>query len=130
MAQISRIFSDLDLNFLPHPATKDVTKVLDEQAIKASVRNLILTSNYERPFHPEIGSPIRSLLFGLATPMTSLLIERAIRQTIDNFEPRVNLTNVIVNLSPDNNSVYVTIEFTILNIATVQSISLILNRTR
>ena len=130
MARNTRTFTDLDLNFGKHPVTHDVSVVYDVQAIKGSIRNLILTSNYERPFHPEIGSPIRSLLFGLATPMTSLLIERAIRQTIDNFEPRVSLTNVIVNLSPDNNSVYVTIEFTILNIATVQSVSLILNRTR
>ena len=130
MAQISRIFSDLDLNFLAHPTTKDVTTVVNEQAIKAALRNLILTSNYERPFHPEIGSPIRSLLFNNATPLTSILIERAIYQTVQNFEPRVSLINVSAKLSPDNNAVYVTIEFRILNIATVQSINLILNRTR
>ena len=130
MAQISRLFTDLDLNFRAHPATKDVTTVVDEQAIKASVRNLILTSNYERPFHPEIGSPIKSLMFENASPITALLIERAIHQTIDNFEPRVALTNVKANFSPDNNAVYVTIEFRILNIATIQSVSLILNRTR
>ena len=130
MAQISRIFSDLDLNFLAHPTTKDVTMVVNEQAIKAALRNLILTSNYERPFHPEIGSPIRSLLFNNATPLTSILIERAIYQTVQNFEPRVSLINVSAKLSPDNNEVYVTIEFRILNIATVQSINLILNRTR
>jgi phage baseplate assembly protein W len=130
MAQTSRIFRDLDLNFLAHPATKDVTTLVDAQAVKASVRNLILTSNFERPFHPEIGSPIRSLLFSHATPLTSILIERAIHQTIQNFEPRVSLTNVIVATSADNNSIYVTIEFRILNIATVQSINLILNRTR
>ena len=113
MAQISRIFSDLDLNFLAHPATKDVTKVSDERAIKASVRNLILTSNYERPFHPEIGSPIKTLLFSNASPLTSILIERAIYQTVQNFEPRVSLTSVMAKLSPDNNTVYVTIEFRI-----------------
>lgn len=130
MAKISRLFTDLDLNFLAHPTTKDVTTLVNEQAVKASLRNLILTSNYERPFHPEIGSPIRSLLFNNATPLTSILIERAIYQTVQNFEPRVSLINVIAKLSPDNNAVYVTIEFRILNIAIVQSINVILNRTR
>jgi hypothetical protein len=70
MARNTRTFTDLDLNFLAHPVTKDVTAKTDEQAVKASIRNLILTSNYEKPFHPEIGSPIKSLLFEPATPLT------------------------------------------------------------
>ena len=69
MARNTRTFTDLDLNFFAHPVTKDVTTKIDEQAIKSSVRNLILTSNYEKPFHPEIGSPLKSLLFEPATPL-------------------------------------------------------------
>lgn len=130
MARNTRTFSDLDLNFLANPVTKDINKRLDEQAIKASVRNLIMTANYEKPFHPEIGSPIKSLLFELATPLLPILIEKAIRQTIDNFEPRVNLTNVAARLSDDNNAVYVVVEFTIVNTSTVQTVNLTLNRTR
>jgi len=130
MARNTRTFTDLDLNFLAHPVTKDVTTKVDEQAIKASVRNLILTSNYEKPFHPEIGSPIKSLLFEPATPLLPILIQRAIHQTIDNFEPRVQLTDVIANLSPDSNSIYVTIEFVIVNTTRPITIDLILYRTR
>jgi phage baseplate assembly protein W len=130
MARNSRTFTDLDLNFLAHPVTRDVTTKIDEQAIKASVRNLVLTSNYEKPFHPEIGSPIKSLLFEPATPILPILIEKAIHQTLDNFEPRVNLTKVTANLSEDTNSVYVTIEFTIVNTTAPQSINLVLTRTR
>jgi phage baseplate assembly protein W len=130
MARNTRIFTDLDLNFLAHPVTKDVTVKTDEQAVKASIRNLILTSNYEKPFHPEIGSPIKSLLFEPATPLLPIILKKAISQTITNFEPRVNLTNVTVNLSADNNDVYVTIEFTIVNTSTILSVDLILTRTR
>jgi phage baseplate assembly protein W len=130
MARNTRTFTDLDLNFLAHPVTKDVTTKVDEQAIKASIRNLILTSNYEKPFHPEIGSPIKSLLFEPATPLLPILIEKAIHQTIDNFEPRVQLINVKANLSDDSNSIYVTIEFVIVNTTKPIIVDLILSRTR
>ena len=130
MARNTRTFTDLDLNFLAHPVTKDVTTKTDEQAIKASIRNLVLTSNYEKPFHPEIGSPIKSLMFEPASPILSVLIEKAIQQTIYNYEPRVRLTNVSANLSPDSNSVHVTIEFVIVNTSVPQTVKLILNRTR
>ena len=126
----TRLFTDLDLNFQPHPATKDIGVKNDEQAVKASIRNLVMTTNYERPFHPEIGSPLKALLFENATPLLPILIERAIRQTIENFEPRANLTRVTADLSEDTNSVYVTVEFKILNTATPQVVTLILNRTR
>jgi hypothetical protein len=130
MARNTRTFTDLDLNFLAHPVTKDVTTKTDEQAIKASVRNLILTSNYEKPFHPEIGSPIKSLLFEPASPILPVLIEKAIHQTIDNYEPRVQLSKVTANLSADNNSIYVTIEFVIVNTSVPLIVDLILYRTR
>jgi phage baseplate assembly protein W len=130
MARNTRTFTDLDLNFLAHPVTKDVTTKVDEQAIKASIRNLVLTSNYEKPFHPEIGSPIKSLLFEPATPLLPILMERAIHQTIDNYEPRVLLTNVKANMSPDTNSIYVTIEFVIVNTSVPLIVDLILTRTR
>ena len=108
----------------------DIVKRYDEQAIKASVRNLILTSNYERPFHPEIGTQINSLLFEPATPMLSAVLERAIRTTINNFEPRVDLNDVQCVVNDDSNSVDVSIIFTILNTQTPQVLNLVLERTR
>lgn len=108
----------------------DVVRKYDDNAIKASVRNLVLTSNFERPFHSEIGCQLRNLLFEPATPLTILRIQQTIAQTITNFEPRVNLVDVTARLSPDNNSVYVSIEYRIVNTQTPQVVNLILERTR
>lgn len=130
MARNARTFTDLDLNFGMHPVTHDVTAVHDVQAVKASVRNLILTSNYERPFHPEIGSQVRNLLFEPDSPILPVVIKQSIRQTIQNYEPRVELVNVDANLSPDSNSLYVTIEFKIVNTSVIQEMDVILTRTR
>ena len=115
MARNTRIFSDLDLNFTKHPVTGDITRRYDENAIKQSVKNLLLTRNFERPFHSEIGSPVRALLFELPGPMFSMMMQRAIIDVINNFEPRVELLDVLVNDSLDANEVYVTVEFKIVN---------------
>lgn len=130
MARNTRQFSDLDLNFTAHPVTGDVAIRYDDDAIKASVKNLVLTQNYERAFHSEIGTPISGLLFELATPMLSSTLKRVVSDLIDNFEPRVNLTDVAVNTSLDNNSVYISIYFTILNTARPITLDLTLSRTR
>ena len=127
--KISRTFSDIDLNFIPHPVTGDIVKKYDESAIKASIRNLVLTSNYERPFHSEIGSQLRNLLFEPMSPITIQLIQNTIGQTIKNFEPRAILLSVVANYSPDNNSVYVTVNFQIVNTVTIQTVSITLERT-
>jgi phage baseplate assembly protein W len=130
MARNTRTFSDLDLNFTKHPVTYDIVRKFDEEAIKAAVKNLVLTQNYERPFHSEIGSQIRGLLFEPATPMLNIMLKRAIIDTIVNFEPRVKLNDVLVRLSPDNNEVYVSINFTIVNTTRPVTVDLILTRTR
>lgn len=130
MPKNTRTFSDIDLNFTAHPVTGDLVKRYDDAAIKQSVKNLILTQNYERPFHSEIGSTLRGLLFEPASPITARLIEKAIQQTILNFEPRVVLSGVVAQFSPDNNSVYITISYTIVNTTTPQTINLTLERTR
>ena len=127
--KISRTFSDIDLNFIPHPVTGDIVKKYDESAIKASIRNLVLTSNYERPFHSEIGSQLRNLLFEPMSPITIQLIQNTIGQTIKNFEPRAILLSVVANYSPDNNSVYVTVNFQIVNTTTPQTVNITLERT-
>lgn len=130
MSRNTRIFSDLDLNFTSHPVTGDVSMRYDENAIKASVKNLIMTKNYERKFHSEIGTPISGLLFDLATPLLGITIQRVITDLINNFEPRVKLINVRVDVSPDNNSVYVTVIFNILNTQRPITLDVVLERTR
>lgn len=130
MARNTRTFSDLDLNFTAHPVTKDVVLKYDEQAIKQSVRNLILTKNFERPFHSEIGSQINSLLFEPAGIMTDILMKRAITDTIINFEPRVVLLDVSVISNVDDHAIDITIEFAIVNTERPIQLQLILYRTR
>jgi phage baseplate assembly protein W len=130
MATATKIFTDLDLSFIPHPLTGDIVKRTNENAVKASLRNLLQTNNYERRFHPEIGTPLRQLLFKNADPLTRAMVERAITDTVRNYEPRVTLTAVDVNFSPDNNSIMIRVEFKILNTSTIQRLNLTLERTR
>ena len=130
MARNTRIFSDLDLNFTKHPVTGDITRRYDDNAIKQSVKNLLLTRNFERPFHSEIGSPIRQLLFDNPGPMFNVMLQRAVIDVINNFEPRVNIIDVRVDDYSDANEVYVTLEFTIVNTERPLTLDLALERTR
>jgi len=130
MARNTRIFSDLDLNFTKHPVTKDITRRYDDNAIKQSVKNLLLTRNFERPFHSEIGSPIRQLLFDNPGPMFNVMLKRAVIDVINNFEPRVNIIDVRVDDYSDANEVYVTLEFKIVNTERPLTLDLALERTR
>jgi phage baseplate assembly protein W len=130
MARNTRTFSDLDFNFTAHPVTGDIVRRFDENAVKSSLRNLILTANYERPFHSEIGSPIKRLLFEPATPMLQVMLKRAITDTVNNFEPRVELLDVGVVVSADTYTVNVSIEFRIVNTTRPITLDLTLERTR
>lgn len=93
----SRKFKDIDLNFDRHPVTNDINVVEDAIAIKRSVRNLILTNFYERPFHPELGCGIRGLLFENYSPLMSVFLKRKIEEVLINHEPRINLTSIVIN---------------------------------
>jgi len=108
----------------------DVSRKYDDEAIKASIRNIVLTVNYERPFNSALGSQLRNMLFELITPFTTRRIEQTIAQAITNFEPRVRLIEVKAKPSPDNNSYYVKVEFTIVNTETPLSVTILLERTR
>jgi phage baseplate assembly protein W len=130
MARNTRIFSDIDLNFTAHPVTKDIVRRFDESAVKASLKNLILTANYERPFHSEIGSPIRALLFEPMSPMLLASMKKAISDMIDNFEPRVELIDVSIIYREESNALEVTIEFKITNTERPLTLDLVLERTR
>jgi phage baseplate assembly protein W len=111
----TRTFSDLNLLFNVNPFTRDVTKRIDEEAIKASVRNLIQTRNFERPFHPEIGCQVNSLLFENITPVVYQIIKKTIFDVIEKFEPRVAVLDVKTQETPDTNTLDVTIIFRIIN---------------
>ena len=130
MPSSTRQFADLDLNFTPHPVTGDVGFKKDENAIKQAVKNLVLTQNFERPFHSEIGSSLRSLLFEPATPMTKEILRKTISDTITNFEPRVELLGVDIQYTLDDTAVDVRIRFKIKNTFTPIDVSLTLERTR
>ena len=130
MARNTRTFSDLDINFLVNPVTGDIARKYDEAAIKQSVKNLILTNHYERLFHPEIGSQVTALLFEPFSPMMKFTLERAIINTINNHEPRVQLLAVDVALNEDNHTVYVSITFRIVNTERPLVVDITLKRTR
>ena len=130
MAKNTRTFSDIDMGFLPNPVSKDVSRKYDENSIKQSIKNLVMTKNFERPFRSDIGSQVMSLLFEPMTPLIRATIKKTISDTINSYEPRVKLLDVSVLLSPDNNGVYVTIVFSIVNTSTPVSVDLFLERTR
>ena len=130
MPSNTRQFTDLDLNFTPHPVTGDVGFKVDENAIKQAVKNLVLTQNFERPFHSEIGSSLRSLLFEPATPMTKEILRKTISDTITNFEPRVELIDVDINYTLDDTAVNVRVRFKVINTFTPIDVNLTLERTR
>lgn len=123
-------YSDLDLDFMPHPTTKDVMKKTGIEAIKRSVRNLLLTNFYDRPFRSQIGSNALKLLFENSTPITSNFLENAIRETLNNFEPRIRVDRLDVNFDVDNNGYNVSLFFVILNRNEPASITLFLERIR
>ena len=126
----TRRWYDLDLDFTAHPVTKDIVLKKDVEAVKRSVRNLVLTNPHERPFHPEIGSGITGILFENVSPTTAVVLQSEIRQVITNFEPRVRLIDISVLGDIDKNGYYVTIKFQVINIPNAVTIELFLERLR
>ena len=122
-------YRDLDL-FFTKKTNKDLNKVTDIEAVKRAVRNLVLTNEFERPFHPEIGCSIRDLLFETITPLNAVLLEDRIREVIVNFEPRAELTSIQVFDEIDNNQYRVIINFTVLGSSEGATITEFLQRLR
>ena len=125
-----RTYKDLNLDFARHPVTNDLVKIEDVDAIKRSVRNLINTNFYERPFQPELGCGVRELLFENFTPMTKVFLERKIEEVIVNYEPRVNLQNVAVDDDQDKNRLVVDIYFYVVGVPGPQVVQTFLQRVR
>ena len=130
MPRPDKIFSDLDLSFNKHPVTGDIGAKFNEQAVKNSIKNLVLTRHYERPFRSEIGSNIGNMLFELATPALAAILKQEIINLIRNFEPRVDQLEVEISFSPDNNYILVKIIFTIVMTTSPIVLEFTLDRTR
>ena len=125
-----RTYKDLDLDFTRHPVTNDVIKIEDVNAVKRSVRNLVNTQFYERPFHPELGCGVRDLLFENFTPMTGIFIRRKIEEVLVNYEPRANISSIGVNEDADRNGISVEVNFYVLNLPNPVSVTTTLKRIR
>jgi phage baseplate assembly protein W len=124
------IYSDLPINFDVHPIKGDLVLTTDENAVKRSVRNLLLTDPYERFFNPDVGAGIRQSLFENMSKDTAYVLQEKITETITNYEPRANLYSVNVKALPDENSYYATIVFGINSTTSPITLDLVLKRVR
>jgi phage baseplate assembly protein W len=127
---VARTYKDLDLLFNVHPIKKDINKHTAEMSVINSIKNLVLTNHYERPFQPEIGSNVSKLLFENLDFVTASALEREILQTIRNFEPRASVYRVRALPDYDNNGFTVDMEFTIVNRTEPITITFFLDRVR
>ena len=126
----ANVYKDLDL-FFTKMNTNDVSMVKDIQAVKRSVRNLVLLNHYEKPFHPEIGSGIREMLFENMTPIVAQIIVKKITELLKTYEPRAVIESVSAIPNLDKNSYKLNITFTVINIPTgLQEIEVFLERLR
>ena len=127
----ARQYTDLDLFFGKKSVSKDINIVTDIQAIKRSIRNLVLTNHYEKPFHPEIGSGVRDMLFELMTPLTAHVLTRLIEDVIVNYEPRAKIIGIDVLPNLDRNEYECTISFFVVNAPTeLADLTIFLERLR
>ena len=126
-----RQYTDLDLFFGKKSSNSDVQEITDVKAVKRSIRNLVLLNHYEKPFHPEIASGVRDMLFELMTPVTAQVLARKIEDVINNFEPRARLVGVSAIPLLDRNEYEVSIEFYVVNQPTeLVDLTIMLERVR
>jgi phage baseplate assembly protein W len=130
MTTLTKIYSDIDFTFTKKPVTGDVALSFDNKAVIRSIRNLLSTRKYERPFDPDLGSNIDALLFENFSPLVASLIEREVTDTINNYEPRALLDSVRVSADPDSNQYSATITFYIENATLPTTVTLLLERNR
>ena len=130
MATLSKIYSDIDFTFTKKPVTADVALSFDGQSVIRSIRNLLSTNHYERPFNPDLGANLNALLFEPISPLTSSALETEITNTIKNYEPRASIQSVSVISQPDYNAYNVTLSFFIENSTLPTTVTLLLERNR
>ena len=124
-----RWYTDIDLNLTPHPSSKDLTLKYDKDAVKRSLRNIMLTNDYERPFRPNFGANLRGLLFELADDITKLEIRNQITEAIEDYEPRVVIDKIYLNEDKSNN-MFVNIHYGVRGVIEPQELEVILQRVR
>jgi len=122
------LYSDFHMDFFKNPVSLDLAVNRDEEAVKQSIKNLLLTDRGERPFQPNLGSDIRKMLFENLTPNTSLVMREMIRETIEQYEPRANLIGVDIIATPDANAVRVVVVFNVIN--SEEEVTLVTTLTR
>lgn len=128
--ETNRIYSDLDLSFGAHPITGDVVKKYDVNAVKQSLKVMILTQYYERPFQPKLGSPVYGMLFDNVDQITANSLKLRIELLINKFEPRVRSQQVDVIPLYDENAFEITIYFYVIGVPDPVTFSTILRRSR
>ena len=126
----ARIYKDLNLDFQQNTATKDIQKITDVESVKRSVRNLINTNHYEKPFRPQVGSNLRAMLFELISPQMNHAISKEIDLLIKNYEPRCRLVQVANMPNLDRNGYSVSISFYVVNHSEPVQVESFLERLR
>lgn len=127
---LQNIYSDLDLTFIPNPVTGDVSMSFDDQSVIRSIRNLLLTNFYERPFQPKLGSNINAFLFENTSAITASALEKEITSVILNFEPRAKINSLVVTAMEDLNAFFIELSVFIGNNTQPSSVNVLLERTR
>jgi phage baseplate assembly protein W len=126
-----KVYADLDLGLTKHPVYNDIRALTDIDAVKNSVRNLLLTNKGERPFRPNVGSNLTQLLFEHANPFTYETIRQNISDMLQTYEPRINQVRVRIDeLAPNENDIKVTVGFNITSVAAAQEVEFYLERLR
>lgn len=124
------LFKDFDISFSNNPITGDIGTKSDINAINQSVENLINTNYYERPFNPTFGCNIRGLLFELADPITIEDLRSAIKETLENHEPRISIINLFIEDMQDKNAYHINLQYNIISQNIVNNFNTVLKRLR
>ncbi len=130
MPTVTKKYSDLDLSFLPHPVTGDITVLRDANAVKRSLRNLMYMGGYDRPFEPDLGADLSKLLHEVMNPLTEKALDMQIRGAISRYEPRVSVVDLLVEGDPDNNRYNITLKFVIDTLSVAETINTFIERVR
>ena len=125
-----KVYADIFNNLDKHPISDDLAVKTNENAVKQSIRNLLLTDKGERLFQPNVGADIRKMLFENITPQTITVLEQMVRDTLETYEPRANIIEVVVSGNEDSNRVSISILFNVINRQEPVSIDVVLDRVR
>ena len=124
------VYRDINLSFEKHPLTGDVISATDVEAIKKSLRNLVMTDLYDVPFNPEKGTSLNGSLFENFTPITTEFLKTKIKEMVDLYEPRIQIQKIVIFQKEDQNALEVTIHFKILDLNRFEDITIFVERTR